>query len=163
MPIGRDEENYKFASIDISGQCVVFQSRLSIVIVNRKPVVPGHLLVIPKAVVPRMQGLNVDQVQDLFLTVQTAQKLIESFFYVSSSTISIQDGPEAGQTVAHLHVHILPRRAGDFAENDEIYEELQAHDKGDDVKWRSYEEMYQETRKLRQHLKRNFDLVCGST
>ena len=77
----------------------MFQSRLSIVIVNRKPVVPGHLLVIPKALVPRMQGLNVDQVQDLFLAVQAAQKLVEAYFEVTSSTISIQDGPEAGQTV----------------------------------------------------------------
>jgi len=34
------------------------------------------------------------------------------------------DGPEAGQTVFHVHVHIIPRRPGDFENNDDIYREL---------------------------------------
>lgn len=33
-----------------------------------------------------------------------------------------QDGPQAGQTVAHVHIHILPRKAGDFENNDDIYD-----------------------------------------
>ena len=54
----------------------------------------------------------------------------EWIFDSSSSTISIQDGAAAGQTVEHVHVHILPRHVGDFANNDDIYEKLQTHDKG---------------------------------
>lgn len=34
----------------------------------------------------------------------------------------IQDGAEAGQTVPHVHIHILPRKAKDFERNDEIYD-----------------------------------------
>ncbi|KAJ1552536.1 hypothetical protein HK405_010968, partial [Cladochytrium tenue] len=33
-------------------------------------------------------------------------------------------GPDAGQTVPHVHIHIIPRRAGDFAVNDQVYEDL---------------------------------------
>jgi hypothetical protein len=33
-----------------------------------------------------------------------------------------QDGPQAGQTVAHVHIHLIPRRKGDFEKNDEIYD-----------------------------------------
>ena len=47
------------------------------------------------------------------------------------ATISIQDGPSAGQTVPHVHVHILPRSSGDFENNDDIYNELNNHDKDD--------------------------------
>ncbi|XP_021099769.1 bis(5'-adenosyl)-triphosphatase isoform X3 [Heterocephalus glaber] len=36
------------------------------------------------------------------------------------------DGPEAGQTVKHVHVHVLPRKAGDFRRNDSIYDEAEA-------------------------------------
>jgi bis(5'-adenosyl)-triphosphatase len=36
----------------------------------------------------------------------------------------LQDAPKAGQTVPHVHVHILPRKDGDFANNDEIYDEV---------------------------------------
>ena len=32
-----------------------------------------------------------------------------------------QDGRDAGQTVEHVHIHIIPRRPGDFQQNDEIY------------------------------------------
>ena len=32
-----------------------------------------------------------------------------------------KDGPGAGQTIPHLHVHVLPRRPGDFKQNDDIY------------------------------------------
>lgn len=40
-------------------------------------------------------------------------------------TVSIQDGVDSGQTVPHTHVHVLPRRPGDFPSNDQIYDELQ--------------------------------------
>ena len=33
-----------------------------------------------------------------------------------------QDGAQAGQTVPHVHVHILPRKSGDFENNDEVYD-----------------------------------------
>lgn len=36
----------------------------------------------------------------------------------------VQDGPAAGQTVPHVHIHVLPRRPGDFEKNDDIYDEL---------------------------------------
>jgi len=36
----------------------------------------------------------------------------------------IQDGLLAGQTVPHVHIHVIPRFKGDFANNDDIYHEL---------------------------------------
>lgn len=35
-----------------------------------------------------------------------------------------QDGPHAGQTVPHVHIHVLPRRPGDFENNDEVYDAI---------------------------------------
>ena len=39
-------------------------------------------------------------------------------------TFSIQDGSVAGQTVEHVHIHVLPRRQGDFEKNDDMYEHV---------------------------------------
>lgn len=33
-----------------------------------------------------------------------------------------QDGPQAGQTVPHVHIHVIPRKSGDFEKKDEIYD-----------------------------------------
>lgn len=33
----------------------------------------------------------------------------------------MQDGPAAGQTVQHVHIHVIPRKEGDFEDSDELY------------------------------------------
>lgn len=52
----------------------------------------------------------------------------------------------------HVHVHILPRKPGDFEVNDEIYDRLAKHDRGDAQPLRSLEEMSAEAEMLRRHL-----------
>ncbi|OVA17157.1 Histidine triad (HIT) protein [Macleaya cordata] len=66
--------------------------------------------------------LTSDETSDLWLTAHKEGGLLEHHHKASSLTFTIQDGPQAGQTVPHVHIHILPRKAtGDYFENDEIY------------------------------------------
>ncbi|KXS18826.1 HIT-like protein [Gonapodya prolifera JEL478] len=104
---------------------VFFNSRLSLGIVNLKPLVPGHVLVLPRRVAFRFSDLTHEEVADLFLSVQTIGKVIENQYGGEGLTVAIQDGPAAGQTVKHVHVHIIPRRSGDYPHNDDIYEDIQ--------------------------------------
>ncbi|XP_042195441.1 bis(5'-adenosyl)-triphosphatase isoform X2 [Callorhinchus milii] len=114
---------FRFGQHIIKSSVVFLQSDLSFALVNRKPVVRGHVLVCPKRGVERFQDLRPEEVADLFLASQKVAKIVEEHFQATSLTIAIQDGPEAGQTVKHVHVHILPRRTGDFERNDNIYTE----------------------------------------
>lgn len=68
-----------------------------------------------------------------------------------SSTIVVQDGADAGQTIRHVHVHILPRKPGDFERNDDIYEELHRHDKDEEKPWRTEEDMCAEAAEIRKY------------
>jgi bis(5'-adenosyl)-triphosphatase len=99
--------------------------------VNLKPLLPGHVLVSPRRIVPRFNDLSPAEVQDLFLTVQQVSRMIERVFDASSLNIAIQDGVDAGQSVPHVHAHVIPRKKADLEEKggtDAIYEMMESED-----------------------------------
>lgn len=96
----------RFATFPITNQ-VFYKSHLSCALVNLKPLVPGHVLVIPQRVVPRFKDLTPEEVQDLFLSTQEVGKVIESQYEAAALNIAIQDGERAGQSVPHVHVHVM--------------------------------------------------------
>ena len=55
------------------------------------------------------------------LSARKIGAVLESHFNATSLTYTIQDGADSGQTVPHVHIHILPRRPGDFKVNDDVY------------------------------------------
>ncbi|KAG5438144.1 hypothetical protein PCANB_002995 [Pneumocystis canis] len=107
---------------------VFFHTKNAIALVNLKPILPGHVLVIPRRPVVRLRDLLDVEVSCLFSAVQKVSLVVEKAFGASSCTIAIQDGKYAGQTVPHLHVHIIPRKPYDLKENDEIYKLLSSKD-----------------------------------
>ena len=84
-------------------------------------VMVSDVLVSPMRPAKRFADLTPDEVSDLFLCVHKIAPVLQDVHSSSSLTIALQDGKDAGQTVEHVHVHILPRRQGDFARNDDIY------------------------------------------
>ncbi|KAK9893440.1 HIT-like protein [Cystobasidium minutum MCA 4210] len=117
----------RFSAFDVTRQ-VFYQSKLSFAIVNLKPIVDNHVLVIPRRLAPRMSDLSAEEVSDLFQSVQTIGKTIEKATNAKSLTIACQDGPYAGQSVPHVHIHILPRHPQDFDPIDGIYDKLDSVD-----------------------------------
>ena len=127
---------------------IFFRSKLSFAFVNIKPVLPGHVLVSPVRVVKRFCELTEEEVADLFTSTQKIARVLERAYNATSLSIAIQDGPDAGQTVEHVHVHVLPRKRGDLEQNDDIYEALEEHDKqkegSESLAFRTSEEMEKE-------------------
>lgn len=113
-----------FSKFDVSEQ-TFYETPLSAAIVNLKPIVPGHVLVIPKHPYKRLADIPRETLSDMFLAVQYVGNIVETAFGGDSLTVSVQDGTSAGQTVDHVHVHVIPRRPGDIVPNDAIYEHLE--------------------------------------
>ncbi|EOA83815.1 Dinucleoside triphosphate hydrolase [Exserohilum turcicum] len=119
-----------FGSFVVTSQ-VFHVTRLSFAIVNLKPLLPGHVLVSPRRVVPRFNDLSTAEVHDLFATVQRVSRMVERVFDASSLNIAIQDGVDAGQSVPHVHAHIIPRHKDDLHDRggtDAIYGMLESDD-----------------------------------
>ncbi|KAG5298014.1 HIT domain-containing protein [Histoplasma ohiense] len=110
---------------------VFYITPLSFALVNLKPLLPGHVLVCPLRRVPRVADLSHSETADLFLTVRRVSRMIERIYRGTSLNIAIQDGPEAGQTVPHVHAHIIPRRKADLDQrggSDAIYEMMEGQE-----------------------------------
>jgi diadenosine tetraphosphate (Ap4A) HIT family hydrolase len=95
------------------------------VIVNKSPIVRGHVLFCPKQPKRFLAELEGPVAADLWHTVHTLSPSLSRIFGATSRTIALQDGPEAGQSVEHVHIHWIPRRGGDFARNDDVYTALE--------------------------------------
>ncbi|XP_073757576.1 bis(5'-adenosyl)-triphosphatase isoform X2 [Callorhinus ursinus] len=91
--------SFRFGQHLIKPSVVFLKTELSFALVNRKPVVPGHVLVCPLRPVERFRDLRPDEVADLFQAAQRVGLVVEKHFQGTSLTFSMQDGPEAGQTV----------------------------------------------------------------
>lgn len=77
---------------------------------NLKPIVPGHVLIVPlRTTVVSLSDLTMPESQDYFKTLQLIHRFIKWQYKADSINVAIQDGPEAGQSVPHLHTHIIPR------------------------------------------------------
>jgi diadenosine tetraphosphate (Ap4A) HIT family hydrolase len=92
---------------------IVDQNDLALVIRDGFPVSPGHTLVIPKRHVGSFFELDQDEVQSMLALLKAAKVVIDEEFKPDSYNIGINDGPQAGQTVPHVHMHLIPRYQGD--------------------------------------------------
>ncbi|KAI9490775.1 HIT-like domain-containing protein [Zychaea mexicana] len=144
---------YQFGPHTITESQVFFKSKYSLGLVNLKPITPGHVLVISRRVVPRLRDLNTEEATDMMLSAQKIGNVVEKQYQCTSLTNVIQDGPQAGQTVPHVHMHVIPRKVGDWANNDDIYDELAEKNKirvdNEERMPRSEQEMKQEADMLR--------------
>ncbi|XP_050303135.1 nitrilase and fragile histidine triad fusion protein NitFhit [Anthonomus grandis grandis] len=129
-----DDKIYEFADKKIPGKTVFYVTKHSFAFTNIRCVVPGHVLVSSLRKAKRLQDLTEEEIADLFQTTVKVSKAVEKMYNAQSSTVCVQDGKFAGQTIPHVHAHILPRKENDFSNNDDIYLHLAKHDTADESK-----------------------------
>ncbi len=74
---------------------------------------PGHSLIVSKRHVGSLFELSESERQALFALLDVAHSRLTESHHPDGFNIGINDGPAAGQTVPHLHVHVIPRYTGD--------------------------------------------------
>jgi ATP adenylyltransferase len=100
---------------DLTEDRVINETETCLVIHDLYPVTPLHTLIIPKRHVASYFDLSDQERQDLQKLLDEHQQLItDEDETVSGFNIGINCGEDAGQTVMHCHVHLIPRRKGDI-------------------------------------------------
>ena len=100
--------------------CTLLQARIidassyGLVVRDAFPISPGHTLIIPKRHAGSFFNLSSEEREDLMSLLGTAKANVEAEFKPDGHNIGINDSLAAGQTVPHLHIHLIPRYKGDM-------------------------------------------------
>ena len=92
---------------------IAFEDRLTRALWDAFPVSEGHLLLVPRRHVPTWFDATAEEHAALTAGIDRGRELIASRHRPDGFNIGINVGEAAGQTVFHLHVHLIPRYTGD--------------------------------------------------
>ena len=103
--------NCPFCQLDAAR--FVFADGVTLVIRDAFPVSPGHTLIIPRRHVGSFFQLTAPERESMFELLTQAKVELDETLQPDGFNIGINDGTAAGQTVPHLHLHLIPRYRGD--------------------------------------------------
>lgn len=92
---------------------VLIENRTCYVRRDNFPAASGHVEVVPKRHVVSFFDLTAREVRDVYDLMKRARDQITPDVGTDDYTIGVNEGPAAGRTIDHLHIHLIPRRRGD--------------------------------------------------
>jgi diadenosine tetraphosphate (Ap4A) HIT family hydrolase len=92
---------------------VVQENDAAILILDGFPISPGHSIIIPKRHIGSFFDATAPERAALLALLDKAKEIVEQTHKPAGYNIGINDGAAAGQTVPHLHIHLIPRYEGD--------------------------------------------------
>lgn len=95
----------------------VYEDKNTIAFLDINPITDGHVLLLPKYHTQYIENLPPDILDALLKTMIKIVPPIQRSMNVTDSNITINNGPNAGQIIPHVHIHIIPRpiKATDFS------------------------------------------------
>jgi diadenosine tetraphosphate (Ap4A) HIT family hydrolase len=88
-------------------------SGLAFAMLDAYPVSPGHTLVVVRRHVADVFDLRPDELADVARLIASAKRRIDSHFLPRGYNVGVNVGQASGQTIMHVHVHLIPRYPGD--------------------------------------------------
>ena len=98
---------------NLSSTDVVIANELAVVSRDSYPVSPGHTLVIPKRHVSSFFDTTKEERLALLELIDQAKLALDCEFHPAAYNLGLNDGPAAGQSIPHVHFHLIPRYEGD--------------------------------------------------
>jgi len=97
-----------------SGNRVIIENEFAYAILDSYPVTPGHTLIIPKRHFSDYFNITEKELLSInALLLEMRKQLLEEDKSIEGFNIGINSGEVAGQTIFHLHIHLIPRRKND--------------------------------------------------
>ena len=107
------EEDCPFCTIGEHVE-VLCKTDIAMAILDSFPISPGHTLVIPKRHVPDYFELTAEEQNELWQLVNRCKLILQDRFHPDGFNIGVNVGEMAGQSIFHVHIHLIPRYKGDM-------------------------------------------------
>lgn len=91
---------------------IIAQDDYGVIIYDRTPVTKGHALVMPRRHVASFFEVSDKERKSLIALIEQARNELEIIYHPNGFHVSFADGNVSGQPIEHLHIHIIPRYAG---------------------------------------------------
>ncbi len=98
-----------------SVQAPILVNELAFVVMDKYPVNPGHVLILPKRHVASLFDLSSEEGTALAALMTEVRLQTDATFGPDGYNVGVNVGEAAGQTVMHVHIHLIPRYRGDTA------------------------------------------------
>ncbi|MBO8173100.1 MAG: HIT family protein [Bacillaceae bacterium] len=92
---------------------ILIQNDLAIAFYDKYPVQHGHLLIIPKRHVETYFDATEQEIKAIHLLIREGKQIIDEKYKPDGYNIGVNVGKYGGQTIFHLHFHLIPRYKGD--------------------------------------------------
>ena len=101
---------------DLPAERIVDRNDAGVAVRDAYPVSPGHTLIISSRHVSSFFDLSASERDHLLCLIDRAKSVLDEQYQPDAYNIGINDGVAAGQTVPHLHIHLIPRFKGDLSD-----------------------------------------------
>jgi ATP adenylyltransferase len=91
----------------------IVENEFAYAIYDAFPVSPGHALIVPRRIVADYLDLAFAEKQAMWKLVEDVRLLLMTSYKTRDFNIGINCGEHAGQTIGHVHIHLIPRYPGD--------------------------------------------------
>ena len=88
---------------------IIYEDESVIAILDIHPRSPGHTMILPKIHAENILDLPEERIEPVFKAVRKVTELLNKSLKPDGFTIGINHGKVSGQTIEHLHIHIMPR------------------------------------------------------
>ena len=105
-------DNCPFCRVE-SEREIIASSSLSLAFFDGFPVSPGHVLIIPRRHVASFFELTKEEQLDMLTLADEVKRIVDARFHPDGYNIGVNVGEAAGQSIFHVHLHLIPRYTGD--------------------------------------------------
>ncbi len=106
-------KNFDFTDSDIAYRMVA-ENEHAFAFLNKMPILPGHILICPKQPITLSEELTLEIWSDILKLKEVVCLKLKKALHIKGFNFAWNEGPIAGQTVPHFHLHVVPRKENDL-------------------------------------------------